>query len=110
MRPHPGFPLREGKLLKPSHLSSQRLKSLAIGRSAVASQPLRRRMERTGKAICKGPSRTAVAAKEAVSECGQRANSPNWARALEGVRSGERTRLACWRLRPRGRELPFIFL
>ena len=32
MRPHSGFPLREGKLLKPSHLSSQRLKSLAIGR------------------------------------------------------------------------------
>src|SRR5207302_3801616 len=28
---------------------------------------------------------------------------------LEGVRSGERTRLACWRPRPRGRELPFIF-
>jgi len=28
----------------------------------------------TGKAICKGPSRTAVAAKEAVSECGQRAS------------------------------------
>src|SRR5947208_14315704 len=75
MRPHPGFPLREGKLLKPSHLSSQRLKSLAIGRPAVASQPLWRRMERTGKAVCKGPSRTAVAAKEAVSECWQRASS-----------------------------------
>src|SRR5882724_6742439 len=28
---------------------------------------------------------------------------------FEGVRSGERTRLACWRPRPRGRELPFIF-
>src|SRR6266550_1003342 len=28
---------------------------------------------------------------------------------LEGVRSGERTRLACWRPRPRSRELPFIF-
>src|SRR5258708_37883877 len=68
MRPHPGFPLREGKLLKPSHLSSQRLKSLAIGRPAVASQPLRRRMERTGKAIYKDPSRTAAAAKEAVSD------------------------------------------
>src|SRR6476620_6777562 len=27
-----------------------------------------------GKAICKGPRRTAVAAKEAVSECGQRAS------------------------------------
>src|SRR5205814_8786990 len=31
-------------------------------------------MERTGKAMCKGPSRTAVAAKEAVSECWQRAS------------------------------------
>src|SRR4029077_760409 len=29
------------------------------------------RLERTGKAICKAPSRTAVAAKEAVSKCGQ---------------------------------------
>src|SRR5256885_10356743 len=75
MRPHPGFPLREGKLLKPSHLSSQRLKSLAIGRPAVASQPLWRRMERTGKAICKGPGRTAVGAEEAGRGCWERASS-----------------------------------
>src|SRR5580765_7077215 len=71
MRPNSGFPLREGKLLKPSRLSSQRLKSLAIGKPGRCFAAVTAANGANGKSDVQGSERAGVAAKEAASECGQ---------------------------------------